>query len=370
MRILEVIDVDPLKFGSFERYCVTNAEYLASKGHEHLLVFKGPPCPELSQALSETKSQVAVRWFRRLGLVDSLRLMAYALQKRVDVVHLHFYDPYSIFTFLSWLLPFRTFVTYHISADATDRPRWQRCLKALRNRLLGMGVRKIFCVSEFSRDRFIHNYSERPQKVVVIHNGVSLDAFTAIDRASKRLHKGVLRVICVAALIEEKGVQDLMRAIEMLRRENVLVSLTVVGDGPYRDALQRLASELDLTSAVTFTGVRSDVPILLQQHDLAVIPSRWDEAFGITVIEAMAAGLPVIGTNTGAIAELVQTGVTGVLVQKEDPRGIADAMRSLYADEDLMDRYGSRGRERAEEHFGVGRTCARQLSHFLEDAWR
>ena len=170
MTIAEVVDLIPNKLGSFERYCIANARYLRRAGHEHILFFAGEPCPVVRQALEEAGSRVAVRCFRRLGLSDAIWLSTFALKNKVDIVHLHFYEPFSTFTLISSVLPYKVFVTFHISAALSNAPWWARTLKEFRARLLGAGVAEVFCVSEFSRQRFLANYGADAKRASVIHN--------------------------------------------------------------------------------------------------------------------------------------------------------------------------------------------------------
>ena len=364
MTIAEVVDLIPNKLGSFERYCIANARYLRRAGHEHILFFAGEPCPVVRQALEQAGSRVAVRCFRRLGLSDAIWLSTFALKNKVDIVHLHFYEPFSTFTLISSVLPYKVFVTFHISAALSNAPWWARTLKEFRARLLGAGVAEVFCVSEFSRQRFLANYGADAKRASVIHNGVSLDAFGRRPGAPAQIGPDPLRVICVAALIEQKGVQDLLDAAAMVISEENLLEVRVVGEGPMLSQLQRAVTELGLESVVEFLGLRSDVPSLLAESQVAVVPSRWDEGFGYAVIEAMAAGIPVIASAAGGIPEIVVDGETGFLVPRGSPTEIARYLRLLGKDFEEARRLGQNDRRRVEEQFRVETTCSRQLGHY------
>ena len=129
--------------------------------------------------------------------------------------------------------------------------------------------------------------------------------------------------------------------------------------------LQRAVTELGLESVVEFLGLRSDVPSLLAESQVAVVPSRWDEGFGYAVIEAMAAGIPVIASAAGGIPEIVVDGETGFLVPRGSPTEIARYLRLLGKDFEEARRLGQNGRRRVEDQFRVETTCERQLNHYV-----
>lgn len=367
MRIAEVIDIHPKKFGSFEKYCVANAHYLKTRGHEHILFFSHELCVELSEALKRTKTRVLVHWFHRLGLVDAVWLSKFVLSERVDIVHLHFYEPYNAFTLMSRILSCKTFVTFHMSVELSEAPNWIQIFKRLRTRLLSFGVAGVFCVSRFSKQRFLANYHEDERKVSVVYNGLSLDFFNHPLSTSVAAQGQPLRVICVAALIEVKGVQDLIEAVALAMAEGIALEVTIAGEGPMLSTLQELVKLHKLGSAVKFLGLRSDVPQLLAQNQLAVVPSHWDEAFGYTVVEAMAAGIPVIASAVGAIPEIVVHGVTGFLVQKGSPLEIVKYLKVINRDPGLRNLLGRNALRRVEEWFNVTNTCEAQLSHYIRE---
>jgi glycosyltransferase involved in cell wall biosynthesis len=139
----------------------------------------------------------------------------------------------------------------------------------------------------------------------------------------------------------------------------------IVGDGPCRDELQRLAAELGLHEQVSFLGEVRDIPNLLARASLFVLPSL-TEGISLTLLEAMARGLPVIATRVGGNSEVVVAGENGILVRPEAPADLARAIIGLLVNPSEGHRLGLAGRRRVEEHFDVRRMVAGYEALYLE----
>lgn len=167
------------------------------------------------------------------------------------------------------------------------------------------------------------------RKIAVISNGIDARTFAAAD--APRGVRPIKRAITIANLRAEKGHDVLIEAIAAGRRAFPVLEFDLVGDGPCRPALEELVQARGLQSSVRFLGERHDLPDLLAQADLFIFPSR-TEAFPNSVMEAMAAGLPVIASGVGGILELVEDGVSGLLVPIDEPGCLAQAIANLAGD--------------------------------------
>jgi L-malate glycosyltransferase len=187
------------------------------------------------------------------------------------------------------------------------------------------------------------------RKVVVIPNGLDADRFVA------RAPRARLRtIVMVANLRAEKGHDVLIEAaVEVLRRFPD-ARIELVGDGPLRDALRTRAAERGVADAVTFAGQRDDIAARLAAADLFVLPSR-SEAFPNAVLEAMAAGLPIVASGVGGILELIDDGRTGLLVPPGERDPLADALCRLIADPVLAGRLGDAARTEAHARYSFDR---------------
>lgn len=187
------------------------------------------------------------------------------------------------------------------------------------------------------------------RRIVVIRNGID-----AVNREVRGTRAAADHVIVVANLRPEKGHDTLLQAIPALVRRRPALRFTFVGDGPLRRQLTQRCNRLGIADHVSFLGHREDVASLLAASDLFVLPSR-SEATPNAIIEAMAAGLPVVACAVGGVCELVKPGRTGLLVPPDQPRALAAAIEALLARPREAHELGRRGRYliRADYRFDV-----------------
>lgn len=191
-----------------------------------------------------------------------------------------------------------------------------------------------------------------PGAIAVVPNGVDLGAFP--ERPADALLASPGTVVTVANLRAEKGHEVLIAAAALLAGEFRGVEFKIVGDGPRRADLERRVRAAGLERQVTFAGHCEDVNRVLAGADLFVLPSR-SEAFPNSVIEAMAAGLPVVATAVGGLLDLVDHDRTGLLVQAGDAEALASAIRRLLRDRTAAARLGRAARAHIAERYSFDR---------------
>jgi glycosyltransferase involved in cell wall biosynthesis len=169
----------------------------------------------------------------------------------------------------------------------------------------------------------------------------------------------------VARLHRQKGLGDLLAAVAWVRERVPDVRLLLIGEGELRDELEAQARALGLSGAVIFAGIRTDVAEIVAALDIFVLPSLW-EGTSNAVLEAMAAGLPIVATAVGGTPEVVVDGVTGLLVPPRDPSALAGALVTLLQDADLRHRMGRAGRERVKQYFSLERMVRRTEALYEE----
>jgi glycosyltransferase involved in cell wall biosynthesis len=162
----------------------------------------------------------------------------------------------------------------------------------------------------------------------------------------------------VAGLRRIKGLDVLVMAAAKIVARVPDARFVIVGEGPERESALLQVRQFGLENNFEFLGHRDDVPALLAEADLFVLPSR-SEAFPNAVIEAMAAGLPVVATHVGGIAELVQQERTGVLVPSEDPEALAGAVLNLMARPEFANALGRTARQEVEREYSLSSMVAR-----------
>jgi starch synthase (maltosyl-transferring) len=240
---------------------------------------------------------------------------------------------------------------------AERRFRYHLILENLTCRL----SRKSVCVSD-AVARFTQRRSHVPRsRLVVIPNGVEVppsDVAPAPIRSGFGLPHDSMVAIYVGRLDPQKGVDVLLHAIAIAREQTANLHLLVAGSGPESNSLVALAEELGIISHVHFLGWRDDVNALLRAADFFVMPSRW-EGMPNAVLEAMAAGLPVIATPAEGSAELVRDGETGRLVPIDDADALAGALTELTRDATQRVAWGQHGQVIARTKFSIATMITR-----------
>jgi len=161
------------------------------------------------------------------------------------------------------------------------------------------------------------------------------------------------RLLCLGRIVQVKGFDLALAAFAMLADRYPRLQLDIAGDGPARPALKRQAAELGLVGRVRFLGWvdPEGVPALLNTATMVIMPSRWEEPFGLVALQAAQMGRPVVATRVGGLPEVVMHGQTGLLVDKEDPTALAAAIASLLSDPPAARWIGEAARHRARNVF-------------------
>ncbi|MGE0057277.1 MAG: glycosyltransferase family 4 protein [Dehalococcoidia bacterium] len=271
-----------------------------------------------------------------------------------DVIHAHttFFFSSLVAAALAKLLRRPLVTTLHVGGlDAM--PLAQRLPVLAYERSLGRAVvsasARVVCVSQAVADYAPH-LGAKPQRTVVQLNAVDCDAF----HPAEVLRQGPPRLVFVGRLIQNKGPQFLIEALPGVFARHPEATLWMVGDGPLRASLEARCRELGIADRVQFLGTRSDVADLMRDCDVFVRPSLM-EGLPLTVLEAMASGLPAVATPVGGTAEVLQDGVTGRLVPPRDVAAIETALDGLLSDADLRRRMGAAARHQVESDFGWSR---------------
>jgi sugar transferase (PEP-CTERM/EpsH1 system associated) len=228
--------------------------------------------------------------------------------------------------------------------------------KVLVNRIASSLTDRVVAVSNDVANLALELEHVRPDKVMTILNGVDTEEYRpGADPAAARERLGIptagFHVGCVARLAAVKDHRTLLDALAILRARRPDVHLTLIGDGPERRALEEHVSRIGLGSAVTFAGEQGDIASLLPAFDVFALSSR-SEGISLTLLEAAAAGLPIVATAVGGNAEVVDDGETGLLVPPHEPARFAEAIEVIARREDRAE-MGTRGREKVKRRFSV-----------------
>jgi colanic acid/amylovoran biosynthesis glycosyltransferase len=224
----------------------------------------------------------------------------------------------------------------------------------------------VVCISDFARSQLMGLVAEEHwSKLRVVHCGVDPARFAAQRRDGSE--EAEVSLLTVGRLAPVKGQAVLLEAVRQLRAEGVPAHLTLIGDGPKRGDLERLAGELEVSDAVTFAGAVGQDEILryYARADVFCLAS-FGEGVPVVLMEAMAVGLPVVTTRIMGVPELVEDGVTGVLVPPGRADSLAGAVKRLAEAPDLRARLGQAGREKVAGDFNLHRS-AEQLDELFRE---
>jgi glycosyltransferase involved in cell wall biosynthesis len=277
--------------------------------------------------------------------IDPLLLARIVRATRADIVHTHLVHADLYGAVAAKLRGARLVSTKH-----NDDPFRVGPFRHVERRLSQLADR-VITITDALRDFTVERVGVDPAKVETIHYGLDdlPDAWGVNPPDDVPADARVL--LAVSRLTEQKGLDVALRALPLLPADTVLV---VLGEGPERGALEALARELGVEGRVFVLGRVPDVAAWLRRATILVHPARW-EGFGLAVLEAMLAGLPVVASRVSSLPELVVDGETGVLVQPDDPSALALGIARALEQRNL----GDAGRERAHREFSVARMAER-----------
>lgn len=330
-------------FGMVERY-VESIVAAAREREEVLLVFPDTPALE---PFSRLRVQVETFPRGRSAVRDCLSLRDLLRGARPRLVHVTDVWPPALVAARLARVP-RVLVTHH----TPELPRRDNLAGRLWWRL-GWATRPEVIYTS-AADRVTDG---RPRGHVV-PLGIDLDRFGS---AKPALRQEASLVGHVARLAEQKGQRYLLEAAALVVARRPDTRFVLVGDGELRDELEAQARSLGLGDHVQFTGARADVPELLASFDVFAFPSLF-EGFCVAVIEAQAAGVPVVATPVGGIRETVVHGETGLLVPPRDPAALAEAIVRLLDSPDEARRLAGEARRQVRERFSETRMVEETLT--------
>jgi glycosyltransferase involved in cell wall biosynthesis len=282
----------------------------------------------------------------------TLRLCRLFRQWKIDLVHTHNRAPLIYAGMAARLARVRGLVHTRHGQNFGESGRQTALF-----RLLSLAADRVVCVSRDAA-HLSTRQGLRPDRLVQVWNGIDLArfSFTGPNMGGP--------AVMVGRMSPEKDPATLLRATALVVRQMPSFQLVLAGDGPCQPSLISLIEELDLSMHVRLLGEVRDIPTLLARASLLVLPSI-SEGISLTILEAMARGLPVVATKVGGNPEVVINGETGWLVPPRCPGELAAAILRVYCDPESGRRMGLAGRRRVESHFDVCRMVSTYESLYL-----
>ena len=307
---------------------------------------------DVADRLRDAGVKVTVLGLRgKWDLAKAAGLVRLLGRERIDLLHTHLFHA-DLAGRLAAVAAGTPHLVHSVHiAEARYRP-WRFAFA----RLLAWRCDRIVCVSAGVARHHSRKSGLPPSRYEVIYNGIDADALTRDETARRELRRqwgvGDGQVVAVFAgrLDPQKGLDTLLRAIELLTRQGD-IRFVIAGDGPQRAMVEAFCAG-ESGGAVRMLGFVGDVRGLYSAADLLVMPSRW-EGFGLSVAEAMAAGLPVVASRVAGLDEVVADGRTGILLPPNDADALARTIRQLAGDADLRRAMGLAGACRVRQQFTI-----------------
>jgi L-malate glycosyltransferase len=298
----------------------------------------------------------------------ALRLAKIFEREQVDLVHAHQYTPF-FYGLSARLFHRRPAVLF--TEHGRHFPDYPRPKRKVVNRLLLERRDRVIGVGQAVRRALIDNEGIPARRVSVIYNGIDTGNIAALnhDRDAVRRElgfgSGEFVILLVARLDYLKDHATAVRTMKRVIAQCPQARLVLVGEGPEQLAVRQLIEAHQLTGHIRFLGLRKDVCRLLQASDVFLLTSI-SEGIPLTIIEAMAAGLPVVATRVGGVPEVVEEDQTGLLAHSGSDVELAAQLLKLAQDPGLCRRLGRRGQERASAIFSESRMHACYLNLYRE----
>lgn len=293
------------------------------------------------------------------------RLWQLLLRGRFDVVETFTHDSNLLGLPLAWLARVPVRIATH-RGMIEDFPKWRQ---TLHNLLINSGIASLLiAVSEQTRQLAIDE-GVRPERITVIPNGVTPLDTSSVDRAVCRQELGLadqdIFLVSIGRLTYQKGHEFLVQSLPQILEHVPHIKAGICGEGPLHSQLQSQIAALGLSDHVKLLGARVDVSPILASADLFVLPSRW-EGLSRALMEAMAAGVPVVATRVDGIQDLITDGVHGRLVSPEDPQGLAVSILQLLEDPQRMKTMGDAAQHHVLQAHSTDRMCQKHYELILD----
>jgi len=289
---------------------------------------------------------------QRTDYLSFLKVAKILREQKIDVIHTHNTQPFIDGTLGALISKVRTIVHTDHARDFPDKKRYM-----FAEWLMSQFAYRVVGVSDHTAWNLMHYEKISRKKIITIHNGVDGSRFNIyVDKQKKRTELGIMKdgpIIGLGVrLTKQKGIAYLLDAMKLVLMHFPDTTLVIAGDGPIEDDLKRKAAKLGLGRNVVFVGPRLDIPELLKLFDLYVLPSLW-EGLPMVLLEAMAAGCPIVCTDVGGVSTAVKHEVNGLLVKPADIEALSAAIISLLSDKAKRECLAQNGLKRFQESFSA-----------------
>jgi len=350
-----LLDSAPRTWSSLEAHHLRLCQALRAQDSEPVLVFATKLPPEIEARFKQGGASVAAINYEDGFAHYSRGLRKLIKQHSIERVHIAFFDYFRAVAWLARLQGLKSIV-YEMGNGGLFRARsWKREFLHLRNRVMTAPLVRIIAISDYIKEQLVAA-GVPEEKIVVRYLGVDNQRFRpdapAREAWARKLSipEDELILSTVSYLRPIKNPQIIVEACGVLAQRGLRAHLIVAGDGEMLDELKQLSQQLGIADRVHWLGLVPDPVSLLQASDLFLLATV-GEAFGLALAEAMACGVPIIGSRAGAIPEVIKDGETGLLVNPMDPVALADGIEKLGCDHALRKQMAQLAVARVAQYF-------------------
>jgi glycosyltransferase involved in cell wall biosynthesis len=319
------------------------------------LIFLEGPIKKKIESLNITVTEIGMR--SKLDICSIIRLGRYLYLNKPDILHTQLFAADIIGRVTGKIIGIKVIIT------SIRNIYYGGKFRDLLIKWTDKFALKTTFVCQDAADRYIREGLVSETKAIVVYNGLDPETFSLhLDDHERRqlrekigVQADIFLLLAVGSLSRQKGYKLLFEAIAILNKQNCEFYLLIAGEGDLREELQKHAAKLGVKSKINFIGRSDNVASLMAAADLLVLSSLWEGLPGV-VLEAMASSLPVVATAVGGTPELVIDGITGYLVQPENPNDLAVKLRKVMGMNSVeRKKMGEAGNKRVKEEFRVDR---------------
>jgi glycosyltransferase involved in cell wall biosynthesis len=368
-----LLDSAPITWTSQEDRHLLLCQTLIEQDIQPVLVFSEKLRPEIDSRLRASGAVIEAINYEQ-GIVHYYRELRKLVERfSITTAHIIFFDYFSVLPWLARLAGIRNIIYEMQNSGMFTATSWKRSLLRLRTKLTTMPMTRVVTISEFVKQQLLQG-GLAEDKIAVRYLGVDTKRFAPNPAAREQWNRqfGIgsneLIMSTVSYLRAFKNPHVLVETCKKLVDRNIPVRLFVAGDGELLPELKELGKRLSVDDRIHWLGNVPDPASLLQASDIFVLASV-GEAFGLVLAEAMACAVPVVGSRSGSLPEVVDDGYTGILANPLDANAFADAIELLANDAERRRKMGSRALCRVRQHFTVERAVQNTLQVY-ETLWR
>jgi lipopolysaccharide heptosyltransferase II len=354
MNILQILP--SLEVGGVETGTIDLARYLVNKGHKAIVISGGG---RLVRELDEIEARHYTLLVGKKSIFNMIRMVRAVVDiiknEDIDIVHVRSRVP-ALVAFFASRIANRVFLT-------TAHGYYK---KGFFSAVMGWG-RFVIVPSNIIAKHMVNDFGVPYERIRFIPRGVDLSRFKFRDpktHTSKSFTIGI-----VSRITPLKGHSHFIKAVSLLYRKIPNLKVIIVGSAPkdkYKEDLDLLTRRLGLTRTIEFVGAQEDVPSIMKQLDCLVSATITPEAFGRSIVEAQASGVPIVSTRVGGVIDIIEDNKTGLFCDAEDSRDMADKIFRLYQDRSLWEELAYEGRKRVEKNFNLDLMMTKTINVYEE----